>query len=154
MVQTFVFIFYLALNVVPANTTQFNIEMHNPSNDQEVVVLDFKRQNDQWTVVPSHKPKETLFFHFDKDNVCYIKDGEQGKEDRVDLLTKLNITPNHKKWKKVTKVEFKPKKQGEAPDKLVFAISKKGKKKRVISLDKDSAPEMSKMVPKMEVSWK
>jgi hypothetical protein len=66
----------------------------------------------------------------------------------------LNITPNHKKWKKVTKVEFKPKKQGEAPDKLVFAISKKGKKKRVISLDKDSAPEMSKMVPKMEVSWK
>ena len=154
MVQTFVFIFYMALNVVPANTTQFNIEMQNPKNEQEVFVLDFKQQKDGWVVVPSHKPKETLFFHFDKNNVCYTQYGEQGKEERVDLLTKMNITPNHKKWKKVTKVEFKPKKQGEAPEKLVFMISKTGKKKRAISLDKDTPSAISSTMPKIEVSWK
>lgn len=152
MVQTFVFIFYMALNIVPSKTTQFNIEMHNPKDAKEVVVLDFKKQKDYWTVGPKDKPKDRLLFRFDKDNVCYIKETETGKEEKVKLLSETEITPNHKKWKKVTKIEFKSREK--ASRTLIFNITKKGKKGRVIALDKSMKPEMSRMMPKMEISWK
>ncbi|WP_045113017.1 hypothetical protein [Microscilla marina] len=155
MIQIFVFIFYMALNLVPAKTTQFKMEMHNPDNDKEVVVLEFKQQKDQWAVVPSHKPDDVLFFRFDKQQHCYVKDGIKGKEEKVDLLNKMHIVPNHKKWKKVTKVVFDLKKEQEgSPRHLVFMVAKDGKKKRIISIDKKAVPDMSKAMPEMHLTWK
>lgn len=153
MIQTFVFIFYMAVSIVPAKNTQFQMKMYNPENDKETVILDFKRDKDQWSVVPNHTPNDVLYFRFNK-QYCYIKEGAKGKEKEVDLLTKMEIKANHKKWGKVSQVEFRPKEKEGKVNNIVFDIEKKGKKKRMISLNGKTSPNMSVRMPKIHLSWK
>ncbi|EAY31181.1 hypothetical protein [Microscilla marina] len=155
MVKTFVLIFYMALNIVPSRVKQFKIEVKNPANQIEKIQLNFTRNKKQWQVIASHKPQDTLYFRFDKARYCYIREGSNGKESKADLLTKVEIKRNHRRWRKVSRVEFVPK-QGKYNDRksgLVFAISRKKRRKKLIEVDRTSAPEMSKAMPDMLLSW-
>ena len=155
--MTFVFVFYMATNMVPANSDQFKIEIHNPKNTTETVTLDFTRdQAKRWKVVPSHKPKEVLHFKFDKQANVTIQD-KSAEEKTYPLLREMEIKKDHKKWKKVTKVTFKKKaedKEGkEKATYIAFTIEKSGKTKRTIQLDTtQKSPVMD--FPAMTVIWK
>lgn len=155
MVQTFVFIFYVVVNLVPANTNQFLLEMQSPKDNETNLKLDFVRKKDKWTVAPRSEPQEVVTFYFDKDWVFYAKEREDGKTDKVTLLQEMNIKPNHKKWKKVTKVVFaqKLKEAEKEGEELIFNIKKDGAKKRIIEIDK-TAPAGMGSLPAMHLSWK
>ena len=156
MIQTFVFIFYLAVNLVPANTNKFLLEMQSPKDNETKLILDFVRVKDGWSVSPRSKSQEVVTFHFDKDQVFYAKEKGDGKTDKVSLLKGMNIKPNHKKWKKVTKIVFAQKvKEGEKDAaQLIFNIKKDGAKKRIIEIDKTAAPDEMRSMPAMNLSWK
>jgi hypothetical protein len=105
--------------------------------------------------VASHTPQDTLYLHFDKAGYCYIQEGANGKKTKADLLTKVNVKRNRRRWRRASKVSFIPK-QGKYNDRksaLVFAITRKKRRKRLIEVDRTKAPEMSKSMPDMLLSW-
>ncbi|OJJ18714.1 hypothetical protein BKI52_24225 [marine bacterium AO1-C] len=154
MMMTFVFIFYMATNMVPANVDQFKIEAQNPSDKTDTIILNFDRdKTGRWKVVPNHKPDDIMFFKFDDQSNFIMQDGQEGKEKTYPLLQKMSVEKNHKKWKKATSVTFKNiEKDKKGLKGLVFDIQKSGKRKRTITMDTDKNKDIGEL-PTMTVIW-
>lgn len=154
MQTTFVFIFYIILNLVPANVDKFQVEGQEPGKDEKVTLY-FERQAKEWKVIANTGKKESVFLRLDGKDF-YLKE-ENKNPQKVDLLNKMNIETNHKKWGKVTKVIFEAKEKT-SPDneehRLIFNIKKDGKKKRIIDFDRKDNPEYGKYMPVLYMSWK
>lgn len=153
--MTFVFIFYMATNMVPGNVDKFKVEAQNPDDKTDTIILDFNRNKDgRWKVVPRNKKDDVMLFKFDKQGNFMMQNGTEGKENTYPLLSKLKMEKNHKKWRKVTQVTFKDaKSDGADGKKVVFNIVKKGKSKRTIKVDESQSPDIG-AIPEMTVIWK
>ncbi|WP_299453815.1 hypothetical protein [uncultured Microscilla sp.] len=154
MDMTFVMLFYILTSIVPANKDQFKVTAANPENKTETIILNFTRSSNEWRVVPSNQKDEDMFFYF-KGKTAYIKPSASAAYEKVDLLEKTQIVPNHKKWSKVTEVAFKEKESDPRSESLVFLVVNKGKNKRIVKIDKTNHPELTeKEAPTMHLSWK
>jgi len=154
MMMTFVFIFYMATNIVPANVDQFKIEAQNPDDKTDTIILDFNREKTgKWKVAPRHKSDDVMFFKFDDNANFTMQDGLKGQEKTYPLLQKMSIEKNHKKWKKVTSVTFKnTEKDKKGLKSLIFDIQKSGKSQRTITVDSDKSTDVGAL-PTMTVIW-
>lgn len=150
----FIIVFYILTSVVPANKDSFQVTANNPDNKTENITLDFTRTAGKWKVVPSTQPDKNVHFYF-KGRVAYVKPSNSDTYEQLDMLEKIHITPNHKKWSKVTKVVLKEK--GDDPDSenLILLVVHDGKNKRTVKMDKNSNPEITEEdIPVMHLSWK
>ena len=158
MQMTFVFIFYIAFNLVPGKVDQFQIEAQHPEKENERLTLFFAREAKEWKITTNTGKKESAFLRFEG-STFYMREGEgDGKKpQKIDLLSKMAVVTDHKKWRKVTKVTFKGKEdKGNNPKgkSLTFHVVKKGKKKRTIKLDRTNNPGLGEGIPIMHINWK
>ncbi len=152
MMTTFIFVFYMATNIIPANVDHFKIEAQNPDDKADMIILDFNRDNTgRWKVVPRHKADDVMFFKFDEQANLTIQDGLKGKEKTYPLLEKMSVEKNHRKWKKVTNVSFKTKEKTGLGS-LVFNIKKSGKRQRTVQVDAEKSPQLGSL-PAMIITW-
>lgn len=150
----YVLIFYILTSVVPANKDSFQLTANDPDGDGENITLDFTRSAGKWKIVPSTEPGKKMYFYF-KGKYAYIKPSNSDTYEQFDMLEKMQITPNHKKWSKVTKVVVKEKANDPDSESLTLLVVHDGKNKRTVKMAKNSHPDLTEEdIPVMHLSWK
>jgi hypothetical protein len=147
----YVLIFYILTSVVPANKDSFQLT----ANDQgENITLDFTRSAGKWKITPSNDPDKNMYLHF-KGKVAYIRPSNTNTYEKLDVLEKVQITPNHKKWSKDTKVIIKEDANDPDSESLTLLVIHDGKNKRTVKMGKHSNPDLTEEdIPVMHLSWK
>jgi len=153
--MAYIIIFYLATNVIPVNVDKFSLDMTNLKEKSENLTLNFTKQKDNWWRAKAlQHPDEPLNFRFDENLECQVYERDRvAQKDMIPLGKVMEITKNHKKWKKVSQVTFESKKKYQGKSKtLVFEIQKTGKQKRKIRFNAAKS-SIDRKLPDMQVNW-
>lgn len=145
---------YIITSMVPANSTQFRLEAVGQGDKK--AITECMRVADKWVVTKSVKEgisDKGMKFYVEGTNI-YIQDPEASSYKKIDFSEKVNLVPNHKKWKKVTQVVLKWLEEGKEIKPMVFKIVRKDKNTRVIRFDPANYPDLAKEMGEVTVSWK
>lgn len=145
---------YIITSMVPAKSTQFRMEVVGQGDKK--ATTECIRAADKWVVTKSVKEgisDKGMTFYFDGATFC-VKDAESTTYQKIPLLEKVKLVPNHKKWRKVTQVLLKPLVQSKEAKPMVVQIVRKDKNTRIMRLDPTNYPDLAKEIGEVKVNWK
>lgn len=150
--MVFVIFFYIATNIIPANTEEFSLATHSLKKQSQKLTLKVTKQPETWwKAVPKESPESPLHFRFGKDQNFYAYEGNKANTETIPFGKAVKIKQNRKKWKKATEVLIKSLNTKES---ITLKIEKTGKKQRVIKvIDIKNSQFKEKEMLNMHLSW-